>query len=125
MSWIILTLTLPGLLEERRTRFRAELCDILIKGKKACCKCGWGKPRSEEYGRILEEHMPTKMLDAPMAEIITKMSQLPTGETRYRLRLAGCGSHEPLPPLLEMVGAMKRRASIDIDYVKRVKATDP
>lgn len=125
MSLIIITLILLGLLEERRTRFRAELCDILIRGKKAGCKCGWGKSRSEEYGRILEEHMPLKMLDAPMAEIITKMGQLPTGETRFRLRLAGCGSHEPLPPLLEMVDAMKKRASIDIDYVKRVKTTDP
>ena len=70
------SLTLPDLLEERRTRLRAELCQLLIRGKRDGCKCGWSKTRSEKYGLILVEYMPIRMLEVPMADIITKMENV-------------------------------------------------
>ncbi|PVH92247.1 hypothetical protein DM02DRAFT_701032 [Periconia macrospinosa] len=119
-----------SLLEERRTRFRAELCDLLIRGKDGC-KCGWGKTRSEKYGLLLAEYMPIKMLDTSMADIITKMEQVSTedmGKT-YCTERSSYRSyyHEPLPyrkTLLGMLDAMKKRTSICIDCVRSIGATE-
>ncbi|KAF1365202.1 hypothetical protein EJ07DRAFT_161287 [Lizonia empirigonia] len=119
-----------SLLEERRTRFRAELCDLLIRGKKAGCKCGWGKSRSETYGRLLAKYMPTKMLDTSLAYIIAEMEQVSTEDmgrkhcAEVRSRLRSC--HEPLnyrKTLLESLDDMKKRASISIDCVRSIGTT--
>ncbi|PVH91394.1 hypothetical protein DM02DRAFT_664040 [Periconia macrospinosa] len=120
-----------SLLEERRTRFRAELCDLLIRGKKDGCKCGWGKTRGEKYGRLLAAYMPIKMLDTSMADIITKMEQMSTEDMGRKFctekRSSGRYYHGPLPyrqTLLGMLDAMKKRASICIDCVRSIGATE-
>ncbi|PVH91823.1 hypothetical protein DM02DRAFT_702762 [Periconia macrospinosa] len=96
-----------SLLEERRTRFRAELCDLLIRGKKGGCHCGWGKSRSGVYGRLLNQYMPTKTLDTPMADIITKMEQVSTEDMGRKY-----------------CDAMKKRAGICIDCALSIGATE-
>jgi hypothetical protein len=105
---------------------RAELCQLLIRGKRDRCECGWGKTRSEKYGLFLVEYMPVKMLEVPIAEIITKMAQVSTEDMARRY----CGKrsssfktshHELLPyneTLLGKLDVMKKKASICIDCVR-------
>jgi len=123
------SLTLPDLLEERRTRLRAELCQLLIRGKRDGCKCGWGKTRSEKYGLILVEYMPIKMLEVPMAGIITKMENVSPEDMEERY----CGvssynyRHAPLPyreTLLGKLDTMKKKARICIDCVRSICAAE-
>jgi hypothetical protein len=131
MSSILQTLTLLGLLEERRTRFRAELCELLIRGKKGACRgdCSWGKTRSEEYGRLLAEYTPIKMLNTPMADVITKMEQVSTedmGRTSYSNIYGRC-HHKPVPyraTLPGMLDALKKRNRICIDCVRNIGGTE-
>ena len=123
------SLTLPDLLEERRTRLRVDLCQLLISGKRGNCKCGWGKTYSGKYGLLLVEYMPIKMLEVPMADIITNMEQVSTED----MERTYCGDrssyriyyHEPLPyseTLLGKLDTMKKKASICIDCVRSIGA---
>jgi hypothetical protein len=103
----------------------------LIRGKSGNCKCGWGKTRSEKYGHLLDEYMPIKMLEVPMAEVITEMTQVSTEDmgrkhcpqkSSYRVYY-----HEPLrygETLLGKLDALRREASICIDCVRSVGAAD-
>ncbi|KAI9732940.1 MAG: hypothetical protein M1818_007373 [Claussenomyces sp. TS43310] len=62
------------LLEERRTRMRAELSEILIQGKNAKCSCGWGENRGNTYIRILSKYgQLSKMLEVPISDIVKEM----------------------------------------------------
>ncbi|KAF2807992.1 uncharacterized protein BDZ99DRAFT_489516 [Mytilinidion resinicola] len=114
----IIPLRIFYLLEERRTKLRAELCQLLIRGKRGNCKCGWGNTRSEKYGLLLVEYMPIKMLKVPIAEVITKMTQVSTEdmERKYSLRYS--------ETLLGKLDALKREASICIDCVRSTGAAD-
>jgi len=64
------------LLEERRTRLRAELCQLLDSGKKEICKCGWGKTWNESYQALLVKYRPVEMLSVPISEIIDRMEAM-------------------------------------------------
>ena len=117
------------MLEERRTKFRAELCQLLSNGKNGNCKCGWGKIRSEKYGLLLVEYKPIKMLSVPMAEVITKMEQVSTADMgrKYCTESSSFGGgyyHQPLPlseTLHEKLHLLKREASICIDCVRSIR----
>lgn len=129
-----LSLTLPDLLEERRTKFRAELLQLLMRGKGASCNCGWGKGRSERYGLLLADYGPIQMLEVPVAEIITKMEQASTDdmERKYCKEMSSYASygsyyHEPLQyheTFLGRLDIMKKKASICIDCVRSLGRGD-
>ena len=125
------SLILPDLLEERRTRLRAEICQLLIRGKRDSCKCGWGKSRSENYGLILAEYTPIEMLEVPMVDIVTKMQNVSTqdmGRTYCSARSSyNSYYHEPLlygDTFLGKLDALQRKASICIDCVRSIGAAD-
>jgi len=116
------------LLEERRTKLRAGVCQVLITGKKAGCRCGWGQTRSETYRLLLVEYVPVKMLDVPIGEVIGKMEQASTEDMGRRRCTVNLGSfHEPLGyggTSLGLLDALKKNASIPIDHVRSFGATD-
>jgi hypothetical protein len=118
------------MLEERRTKLRAELCQLLLDGKNGNCSCGRGKNRSEKYGLLLIEYKPIKMLAVPMVEVITKMEQVSTEDMgrQYCSKMSHCGYyHEPLPLRNTFQGKLdllKQKASICIDCVRSIPAAD-
>ena len=113
------SLTLPDLLEERGTRLRADLCQLLISGKRGNCKCGRGKTRIGKYELRLAEYMPIKMLEVPMADMErTYCSDRSSYRSYY---------HEPLPyseTLLGKLDTMKKKASICIGCVRSIGAAE-
>ncbi|CZR60106.1 uncharacterized protein PAC_10001 [Phialocephala subalpina] len=114
------------LLKERRTRMRAELSQLLIKGKRAACSCGWAKTRGEKYALLLLDYGPLKMLDAPISEIIEKMEKVSCEDMGRKYH--GNWLHEAptkdetLPGQLE---TLKKKVSIYLDCVRSLDATIP
>ncbi|KAK7178318.1 hypothetical protein PSPO01_15627 [Paraphaeosphaeria sporulosa] len=70
------------LLEERRSRMRTELQDILLYGTKDAgidddrnCSCGWSSRHSSAYMQLLqkEELWPLKTLDTTISQVLQKL----------------------------------------------------
>jgi hypothetical protein len=117
--------------EERRTRYRAELCGLLISGKKDdCSQCDWGKIRSQKYKQILGEFTPIKMLEASLSDIITKMDCVPDDDTQKRACMPFYirnGFHEALPYRETLAGisdAMKKESNFSIEFVRKLGTTE-
>jgi hypothetical protein len=73
--------------------------------------------------------MPVKMLEVPMAEIISKMENMSPEDMgrKYCDRSSYSYCHEPLPyseTLLRKLDAMKNQARICIDCVRSIGAAE-
>ncbi|OAL47474.1 hypothetical protein IQ07DRAFT_646412 [Pyrenochaeta sp. DS3sAY3a] len=116
------------LLEERRTRFRAGLCELLTSGKRDACECGWGKYRNEKYERILAEYTPMKMLNASIADIIAKIEGVSTENMgKSTLCLRSRKDHEPLPYSQTFLGTLetlRKESRISIDDVRSFRVPE-
>ena len=121
-SWL---LTYPDLLEEQRTRFRAEICQFLVLGnKRACTICGWAKKSSDSYGLLLIEYQPLKILEIPLSKIIAKTEQVST-EDMSRTYCVRYSYHESPPhseTLLGKLSTIKQNTGISIGYVLSLEA---
>jgi hypothetical protein len=109
---------------------RAELSQLLIKGKNASCSCGWGKHRSDKYTLLLSKYGPLEMLEVPISDIVKKMEKVSSGDmerTYHPGSLSGdyheaLTHDETLPGMLE---TMKRKASICLDCVRSGNGATP
>ncbi|RFU34495.1 hypothetical protein B7463_g1876, partial [Scytalidium lignicola] len=81
------------LLEERRSRMRAELAQLLINGMNASCSCGWGAKRSDRYKNLHSMFKPLRMLEVPISEFIKEMEAVPCEELEQKLHSPGFGSY--------------------------------
>jgi hypothetical protein len=126
LSW---SLTVLDLLEEHRTKLRADLTQILWEGKDDVCPaCEWGKFRSDSCARLLSRYRPTRILTYTISEIIRSMELVCT------VHLAGgpqwCSdtnrSHyvwEWNNPLLAKLETIRKDAGLSIDSVHNVDTT--
>jgi hypothetical protein len=94
-------------------------------GKKDECPCGWGRTRGGKYRLILVNYMPIKMLEVPIAEIMTQMTQVSTEDMiEKHCNIMGASRnfrHRPVPyseTLLGKLETLKRNAGICIDSVR-------
>lgn len=118
------------LMEERRTRMRAELNQLLIKGKNAACSCGWAENRGHKYTLLLLNYEPLKMLEVPVSDIIGKMEKVSCEDMERTCHSSGYRDYYHETPLhgetfrgkLEM---MKKQASICLDCVQSNDAATP
>lgn len=108
-------------LEERRTRLRAELAEVLSYWVEFDCKCGWGKTKKERSRLLQSEYGPLRMLEVPISELIGKMKAIPEEKKRkycnevYRTFCHEVPTHkETFRGKLE---DMEKKASICIDQV--------
>ncbi|KAK8080121.1 hypothetical protein PG997_007939 [Apiospora hydei] len=61
---------IPHILEERRTRVRAELGELISNEAKEGCACGWGARRSKAFQQLARDHSPLKMLWTPVSQVM-------------------------------------------------------
>jgi hypothetical protein len=106
---------------------RAELGQLLIKGKNAGCSCGWGKNRSDKYTLLHFQYGPLGMLEVPISDIVKEMEKVSTEDMKRTRRSSGCYHEaltysETLPGKLE---TMKKKASICFDCVRSGDAATP
>jgi len=102
---------------------RAELAQLLVKGKNAGCSCGWAKNRSEKYASLLLDFGPLKMLEVPISDIVKKMEKV-SSEDMERTYHSGSypGYYHEAPThggtLSEKLQTMKKKAGICLDCVR-------
>lgn len=119
-------LTSLDLLEERRTRMRVELNQLLVTGKNGVCSCGWAKTRSDKYEQLLLDYEPLKMFDVPLSEIIEKMEKVSCEDmdTRFHPPENWGGYYHKVPTYGETLPAkletLKKKASICLDCVQSI-----
>lgn len=63
---------------------RAELSQLLIRGKKAGCSCGWGKNRSDAYAQLLCEYGQLEILEVSVADFAKKMENFSVNDMEER-----------------------------------------
>ncbi|RTE80543.1 hypothetical protein BHE90_004944 [Fusarium euwallaceae] len=111
------------LLAERRTRFRAEISQLLFECANTGCSCGWGKSRGEKCALLQSEYQPLKMIDVPVLEIIDNMKAISTEDMgrKYHSDRQYSGYYHETPPyektLLGRIESMKRKAGICLDDI--------
>ncbi|KAK4153163.1 hypothetical protein C8A00DRAFT_15587, partial [Chaetomidium leptoderma] len=106
------------LLEERRTRMRAELAELLWTD--TSCQCGWNKLLKERYDVLQGTYSPLKWLEVPISRILGKMKVAPEELERKRCSSGYYTFHE-VPTVQDTfqgkLEAMKKKASICLDCV--------
>jgi hypothetical protein len=117
---------LSDLLEERRTRARADVGQLLVDGIRAACDCGWGKNRGNNYELIRSSNGPSKMLEVPILDIIHKMEEVSTEDMKPVMCKKLWREHE-IPTHSETLSgkleAMRKKVGICLDCIRSRDAT--
>ncbi|KAK0619422.1 hypothetical protein B0T14DRAFT_537243 [Immersiella caudata] len=112
------------LLEERRTRMRAELAELLWTDPS--CLCGWNKLLKERYEVLQGTYKPLEWLEVPISRIIGKMKVTPEELEPKRCSSNGYYTFHEVPTGQDTfqgkMEAMKKKASICLDCVHDEKA---
>ena len=63
-------------LEERRSRMRAEIGQLLMDGAKKGCSCGWERSRGEKHGMLQSKYGPVDLLGQPLTEALKEIEKI-------------------------------------------------
>lgn len=132
IKYWIKKITFLDLLEERRTRMRAELGQFLTDGKNTRCSCGWGKEFDGKYGLLLSKYGPLKMLEVPILDIVNNIEKV-SSEHIERGWHSGYGSNDSYyheasshsEKVTRKLETMKKKAGICFDCVRSGDAATP
>jgi hypothetical protein len=128
-------LTFLDLLEERRNRMRAEVCQLLKDGINfvgGCSACDRGKNRSDKYKILQSDYGPLKMLEVPISEIIEKMKAVSCEDmarTYHSSILSHQSYYHEAPTYSETLAGkletIKKKVGICLDCVRSSDAATP
>jgi len=121
------------LLEERRTRMRAEICQLLEDGINfvgGCSDCSWGKNRSDKYKMIQSNYGPLRRLEVPISEIIKSMEAVSCEDMARKLHSSNYSRYyheapthsETLDGKLETI---RKRVGLCLDCVRSSDTATP
>jgi hypothetical protein len=126
-------LTFPDLLEERRNRMRAELCQLLKDGINfvgGCSDCSWGKNRSDKYKILQSNYGPLRILEVPISEIIKSMKAVSCEDMARTYHSSSYrGYYHEAPTYSETFAGkletIKKKVGICLDCVRSSDAATP
>jgi hypothetical protein len=125
-------LTFLDLLEERRNRMRAELCQLLKDGINfvgGCSECSWGKNRSDKYKILQSDYGPLRMLEVSISEIIKSMKAVSCEDMARTYHSGYRGYYHEAPTHSETLAgkleAIKKKVGICLDCVRSSDAATP
>jgi hypothetical protein len=125
-------LTFLDLLEERRNRMRAEVCQLLKDGINfvgGCSACDKGKNRSDKYKILQSDYGPLKMLKVPISEIIEKMKAVSCEDMARTYHSDIRGYYHEAPTYSETLArkleTIKKKVGICLDCVRSSDAATP
>jgi hypothetical protein len=117
------SLSSPVLLEERRTRLRAEAADELrFSTTRGVCKdCDWGKLRGDKLRELLMSG--TRMLETKLSDILTRMEHVADVGTESGGEYCTVKERYHSPSewdrrVLDEVEILRSKASISIDFMR-------